>query len=281
MTAQLRTLDLADHRVAFTERPVGASERPPLVLLHGGAVNHRMWARQLDAFPGRRLIAPDARGHGGSSDATDPHRLCDDVVALLDALDVRRAVLIGLSMGGGTAVDTALEHPERVAGLVVSGAGTSEPDFTDPWTLDVLGAWQRAQGAQDLEAWIAAFMRFVAGPHRELTDVAPHVVDAIEGMVRDTLTTHLTVDAEGRPIPPHPPTPVADTWERLRDIDVPVLGVAGTDDSDDHRRMCRALTQAVKDGRYAEVPGAAHYPNVEHPDTFDAEVAAFLATHDL
>jgi len=61
-------------------------------------------------------------------------------------------VLVGLSMGGGTAVDTALEHPELVRALVVSGVGTSQPRFTDPWTLDVLTRWQAVLAASDAEA---------------------------------------------------------------------------------------------------------------------------------
>lgn len=91
-----------------------------------------MWTPQLDAFPERRIIAPDARGHGGSSDAEGPYRLADDVVVLMDALGLDRAVLAGVSMGGGTAVDVALEHPDRCAALVVTGTGTSEPGFADP-----------------------------------------------------------------------------------------------------------------------------------------------------
>jgi 3-oxoadipate enol-lactonase len=275
-----RTLDLDTLQVAFLDQEPTASG-PPIVLLHGGGLDHRMWATQLDAFPGRRVIVPDARGHGWSRSPEAGHRLCDDVVALLDALEIPRAVLVGLSMGGGTAVDVALEHPQRVSGIVVSGTGTSEPDFRDPWVLDLLTTWQRTQEAGDAEGWIAAFLRFVPGPHRELTDVDPEIARQVEQMVRDTLANHLVLDDAGVPVPPVPPTPVADTWPRLPDIDVPVLAVVGGVDGDDHLRMGRTLADSVQRGRLVVVDDTAHYPNMERPEVFNAAVAEFLATWRL
>src|SRR5690625_4540210 len=122
---------------------------------------------------------------------TVPHRLADDVVRLLDALEFDRAVLAGVSMGGGTAVDTALEHPDRVAGLVVSGTGTSEPQFSDPWTLSTLAEWNAAQERGDLEGWIDAFMRLGAGPGRTADDIAPGVWQLVETMRSEEHTSEL------------------------------------------------------------------------------------------
>jgi 3-oxoadipate enol-lactonase len=275
-----RSLDLDTMQVAFVDQEP-AAPGSPIVLLHGGAVDHRMWAAQLGAFPGRRVIAPDARGHGWSRSPNTSHRLCDDVVALLDALDIDKAVLVGLSMGGGTAVDVALEYPDRVAGVVVSGTGTSEPDFRDPWVLDLLATWQRTQEAGDAEGWIETFMRFVPGPHRELTDVDPEVTRQVEQMVRDTLAHHLVLDEAGMPVSPVPSTPVADTWARLPEIGVPVLAVVGGVDGDDHRRMGRSLADSVQHGRLVIVDDTAHYPNMERPAVFNAAVAEHLATWQL
>lgn len=272
--------DLRDHRVAYLDRRPDAIG-VPLVLLHGGAVDHRMWLPQLDAFGDRRVIAPDARGHGATSKASASHRLCDDVVALLDALDIDRAVLIGISMGGGTAVDTALEHPDRVAGVVASGTGTSEPQFTEPWALEVFGEWQRAEAAGDADAWIAAFMRFVPGPHRSADEVDPDVMRLIETMARELLATHVTIDENGAPVPPVRPTPVTDTWARLSGITCPVLGIAGAVDGSDHVAMVRRLAESVPDGTYASVAGSAHYPNLENPREFNAVIESFLRERSL
>ena len=276
----LRYLGLDSMEVAFVDHDPTAPG-PPIVLLHGGAVDHRMWAAQLGTFPGRRVLVPDARGHGWSRSPDTGYRFCDDVVALLDALGIAEAVLVGLSMGGGTAVDVALEYPDRVTGIVVSGTGTSEPDFRDPWVLDLLATWQRTQEAGDAEGWIEAFMRFVPGPRRRLDDVDAEVAGQVEQMVRDTLAHHLVLDESGMPVPPAPPTPVADTWARLPEIGVPVLAVVGGLDGDDHQRMGRTLAESVQHGRLVTIDGTAHYPNVERPDAFNAAVAEHLATSKL
>lgn len=278
--AQPRTVDTRTLRTAYVDRGARAPGTP-LLLLHGGGLDRRMWADQLAAFPGRRVVVPDARGHGGSGAADAPHRLCDDLVALLDELGIDRAILVGLSMGAGTAVDVALEHPGRVAGVVVSGAGTSEPDFCDPWVLDVLATWQRTQAAADAEGWIEAFLRFLPGPHRAMADVDPEVRRRVEQMVRDTLAQHLTTDASGTPVPPTPPTPVADTWARLPGLALPVLAVVGALDADDHLRMARTLAETVPDGRVVSIDGTAHYPNLERVAEFNAAVAEFLAARGL
>lgn len=270
--SSLRTLDLASMQVAYVEHGP-ATDATPLVLLHGGALDHRMWTPQLGAFPGRRVIAPDARGHGRSSRQHAPYRPCDDVVALLDALDIPRAVLVGLSMGGSTAVDVALEHPGRVAGLVVVGAGTSEPDFQDPWTLDIMATWQRTQAAGDMEGWIEAFLRFLPGPHRRMHEVDQEVARLLDRMVRDTLTAQLVVDETGTPRPPVPPTPVRDTWGRLPGIEVPVLAVVGALDADDHLRMAKTVAESVRHGELVRIDGAAHYPNLERPEEFNSALA--------
>lgn len=276
----MQCLDLPDHRIAYAEAPAPGAGATPLVLLHGGAVDHRMWAAQLSSFDERHVIAPDARGHGDSSDANAPYRLADDVVALLDALDIESAVLVGVSMGGGTAVDVALEHPGRVAALVVSGTGTSEPVFTDPWCLDTFARWKSAEQQGDLEAWIDAFMAFTAGPGRVREDVEATVWELVEAMARDTVAGHLRVDAQGVPIPPEPPTAVTETWERLPTLSIPVLAACGAQDGADHLRMGKRLASEVQNGAFVTTPGA-HYPNLEDPATFDAAVRDFLARHGL
>lgn len=257
------------------EDPATGSDAPTLLFLHGGGVDHRMWQPQLDAFPTCRRIALDARAHGQSSTPTKPYRLVDDVVAVLDALDLDRVVVVGLSMGGGTAVDLAVERPDRVEALVVSGTGTSAPDFRDPWVLETFGMWQTAVEQQDPEMWIEAFHRFLPGPHRRLEDVDPEVLRTNDVMVRETLDTHvLPVFASGSV--PVEPTPIDDVNARRSEISAPVLTITGALDSNDNHRLARELLDSVTDGREVVVPGTAHYPNLERPDVFNEAVAHVL-----
>ncbi|CAM5513519.1 hydrolase [Streptomyces spiroverticillatus] len=243
---------------------------PAVVLLHGGFVDHRMWHAQIPALARtHRVIAPDARGHGDSSVAKAPFRPADDVAALMRHLGVGPAVLVGLSMGGATAVDTALEHPTLVRALAVSGVGTSEPEWRDPWVLERQAEQVKALTAGDAARWVEEFTLFAAGPHRSLDDVDPDVVQLLREMQTYTISKHTGAEPDHR-------VPVTDTWARAAGVDVPVLALNGALDSDDHLEMADRLARTVRDGRTLRIEGTAHYPNMERPDLFNAHLADFL-----
>jgi 3-oxoadipate enol-lactonase len=242
---------------------VARGSGPPVVLLHGGALDHRLWEPQLDALAGtHRVVAPDLRGHGWSPTPHAPFRHADDVAALLRALDLGPATLVGISLGARTAVDVALEAPELVERLVVSGAGAGEPDFRDPWIHDLFAGRARAEQERDPHTWVEIALRLGFGPDRALTDVDPPVLDHVRAMTWTTLERHVS---DG---PPVRPTPVPDARARSRALRVPVLAVVGLLDAPDHRRLARELAAEVPDGRVVEIPGAAHYPNLEQPAAF-------------
>ncbi|WP_051855075.1 alpha/beta fold hydrolase [Streptomyces sp. NRRL B-1347] len=243
----------------------------PLVLLHGGFLDHRMWDDQIDVFARHhRVVAPDVRGHGQSANATRPFRQTDDLAALLRHLDAGPAVVVGLSMGAGIAVDTALEHPDLVKALVVCGAGTSEPEFRSPWVLAVQAEWARATAAGDAAAFVDATMLFAAGPHRALDDVDPDVVRRLREMTEQTVAKHSRAEAS-------PLVPVTDTWARAARLTLPLLAVTGDLDTSDNIGMAERLAHSVRHGRTATVPGTAHYPNMERPEVFNALLRDFLA----
>lgn len=243
----------------------------PLVLLHGGFLDHRMWDDQLRVFAERhRVIAPDARGHGRSPNATGPFRLTDDVAELLDGLGTGPAVLAGVSMGASTAVETALEHPSLVRAVVITGAGTGEPYFEDPWTLQALTAWHAAMAAGDLDGSVETFLRLGAGPYQGLDDVDPEVVRRLREMATGTMSKHSAGEAEWL-------VPVKGGWERVAEIAVPVLAVHGALDSPDHVAMAGRVVRTAPDARAVTIDGASHYPNLERPDAYNAALMEFLA----
>ncbi|MFF0744023.1 alpha/beta fold hydrolase [Streptomyces sp. NPDC004111] len=253
-----------------TGDPEQSCGRPPVVLLHGGFLDHRMWDDQVPALARHhRVIAPDARGHGGSALAHGPYRPADDVAALLRHLGTGPAALVGVSMGGATAVDTALEHPDLVRGLVVSGVGTSEPVWRDPWILDIQAEQMRAMGAGDPGAWIEAFLQFLPGPHRSLYEVDPEVVRRVREMTVRTVSRHSADEVPQL-------VPVTDTWARAAALAVPVFALNGALDSTDHQGMAQRLADSVADGSTAEVAGTGHYPNMERPEVFNVLLEDFL-----
>ena len=242
-----------------------------VVLLHGGALDLRMWDDQVPALAARyRVIRCDARGHGRSGTPTTPFRQCDDVAELLGHLGVERATLVGLSMGAGAATDTALEYPHLVSRLVVSGAGTNEPSFDDPWMKDVQRRMAEAQARLDAAAWIDLFLLMgVVGPYREPADVDPGVMARCREMITDTVRNHVRPDA----VAPHH---VQGSWERLGEIGVPALAVAGDVDAPDHIAMVERFAAAVPGARVVRIGGAAHMPNMERPADFNAALLEFL-----
>jgi pimeloyl-ACP methyl ester carboxylesterase len=248
-----------------------AGSGPAVVLLHSGGVDLRMWDDQMTALAAaHRVIRPDARGHGRSATPTEPFRQCDDIAELLDHLGVRQATLVGVSMGAGAAVDTALEHPALVAGLVVCGAGTNEPVFHDPWILEQQHRMAEAAARFDAPEWIETYLRvLVVGPHRRPDQVDPAVLARCREMVTDTVTRHVRPEAVA-------PTPVPGSWDRLGEIRVPALAIHGDLDVSDHIDMARRFAAAVPHAAAVEIRGTAHLPMMEDPATFNRVVLDFL-----
>ncbi|MEW2578898.1 alpha/beta fold hydrolase [Streptomyces syringium] len=263
--SDLRTFESHDGPLAY--RDTGSGQ--PLVLLHAGFLDHTMWDDQIPALARHhRVIAPDARGHGWSANASGPFRQADDVAALLRHLAVGPAVLVGVSMGANIAVDTTVEHPGLVRALVVSGGGTTAGPG-DPWTDALRAAQFAALGAGDIGGWLDTFTLSAAGPHRTPDDVHPHVVRRLREMAGRTLAKHTAGE-------PDFTVPVPDTATRVKEISVPVLALNGALDASDLIGMAEHVAGAATDGRVTAVEGAGHFPNMEQPDAFNQALEEFL-----
>ncbi|MGW0665355.1 alpha/beta fold hydrolase [Streptodolium elevatio] len=266
LSSELKWFTSDDGELAYRDEGAGH----PVVLLHAGYLTHEMWDAQVPALAAdHRVIAPDARGHGDSANASKPFRQTDDLAALLRHLDIGPAVLVGISMGAGIAVDTALEHPELAAGVVISGAGTSEPEYSDPWTLQIFTDQATAMATGDVEGWLSAALRSALGPTREFADMDAELMCRIREMTVRTVSKH-TMDEENVTVP------VTDTWSRASRITVPILAIHGALDSPDLIGMAERLVDNAPHGRSATIDGVAHYPNMERPDEFNALVREFL-----
>lgn len=106
---------------------------PPVVLLHGGGLDHTMWDPQVEALArSYRVIRFDARGHGRSTARMPPFSMTEDVRRVLDHLGVERAHLVGLSMGGGMAFDFATAYPARTITLTLVSTSGPPPGVPIP-----------------------------------------------------------------------------------------------------------------------------------------------------
>ncbi|MFE9774843.1 alpha/beta fold hydrolase [Streptomyces sp. NPDC005931] len=241
-----------------------------VVLLHSGFVDHRLFDDQIPALAAHyRVVAPDVRGHGFSANATAPFRWAEDLAALLRHLDAGPAVLVGVSMGGAIATDTVLEHPDLVRAVVVCGAATSEFEYDDAWYREIRAEYARTLGSGDLEGWLNAFLRVVAGPHRSLDDIDPQIPHRLREMALHTMSKHAPGEKDWH-------VPLTGTWDRVPQIDVPLLAVNGSLEPDDLTGAVRRLVAGVRDGRSVTMAGAGHYTNLEQPEVFNEILLDFL-----
>jgi pimeloyl-ACP methyl ester carboxylesterase len=268
MTAasELSVFASADGDIAYLDTGTG----DPVVLLHSGYVDHRLFEAQTPVLAAEhRVIAVDVRGHGWTANATKPFRWADDLADLLRHLDAGPAVLVGVSMGGAIAGDTAIEYPELVRGIVLSGASVSDFQYTHEATRKSVAESHRTLHSGDIEGWLKIFLRAVAGPFRSPDELDPRILDHLRDMALHTIAKHTPGERNWH-------VPMTDTWSRVPKIDVPVLTVNGTLDSPDLLADAELFAGTVRNGRSVLVEGTSHYPNLEKPEEFNAIVLDFL-----
>ena len=239
----------------------------PLVLLHGGNLDLRMWDQQFAQFAQEyRVIRYDARGFGRSGAWSAPYQAHEDLRALLDDLAIERAHLVGLSMGGRIALDFALENPERVGALVLAGPGLS--GFENPIPITerdwLLSIWETAQ----LGDAVGAAELWLESPY-----MAPAMSDPELAPLLRTLATEnsrVWVDEDTR-VPLSPPA-----IGRLEDVLAPTLLIVGSRDAPEIHRVAELLTAGIPGLRREVFEGSGHMINMERPDQFNRVVLDFL-----
>jgi 3-oxoadipate enol-lactonase len=240
----------------------------PIVLLHGGVLDCRMWDAEFERL-GRahRVIRYDARGHGRSAAATGDFGHHEDLHVLLAALSVPRATLVGLSLGARTAIDFALVHPAMVDALVLAAPGASGMELRDPVILEHTGAMVAAFRAGDRAGVVEAFLRaWVDGPRRRPDEVDPRVCERLRVMATDTIVDH-------------PPGPARELHaiDRLDELAAPILVLVGDLDASDIVHFADRLAAQAPQATKAVIAGAGHALCLERPDEFVAALDGFLA----
>ena len=267
-----RTIEVPGGRLEVHDFGAG----PAVVLLHAGIVDSWAWEPLtpllLDA--GYRVVAFDRRGTGGSTTEDVPYSNRADTIAVIDALDLGQAALVGNSIGGQVATDTAIEFPDRVAALVA--IGSIVPNWWPGMTAAeeaVEAELERVAESGDAQAIADADVRAgVDGPGQP-TDRVP---EDIRELVREMGLAIQTATADrgdpGSPIPLDPPAS-----ERLERLTMPVLAVCGALDFSYHVKSAEYLAANVTHGRVAILPDVAHLPGLEAPEELGALLVEFLA----
>ncbi len=248
---------------------------PPLVLIHAGIADLRAWDALVPLLvaAGHRVVRYDMRGHGRTTTEDVEFSNRADVLAVLDALGIGRAVLVGNSRGGQIAFDTAIESADRVVAVVGVGAGLGgfEGDATDDEAaaFDEMDALEEAD-PRDPDAIVDSDIRhWVNGPGQRSDRVSAAIHDAIRTMDRPQYEAG---HVEGRPIRLLPPA-----VERLADLRCPVLAIAGGLDFSDVAQTARHLEANAPDAQAVVLPHVAHMIGMEVPDELAEMIVDFVA----
>ena len=250
---------------------LGPSDGIPVILVHGHPFNRTLWAPQAQALAaaGHRVITPDLRGDGDSSVTPGKVLLADfadDIAALLDHLDIERAVVGGVSMGGQITMEFYRRHPRRARALVLSD--TSAPAETDEGRRfrnhladRLLAEGMDGYADEVIDKMLASYN--VAA----LPDVAAHVL----GMMRATDPRGAAAALRGRAERP-------DYRDTLAAVGVPTLIVVGADDVYTPVAEAEAISRLVPRATLNIIDGAGHLPGAEQPERFNTALLDFLRT---
>lgn len=241
---------------------------PVLLLLHGLGGSHDDWRRQVPEFARQyRVIAPDLRGFG-DSERREPFTVqqhARDVAALLDALGIDRAHVVGLSMGGAVAMELALAEPGRVAGLVLANTA---PEFE-------LSTWQRRY--MGFSRFLLALLFGVEGVARLFAAAvfpAPHQERLRRRLLeRASRTSRWVYISSLRSLV---------RWgaeDRLAAIASPTLVIGAEHDyTDIHEK--RRWAARIPGAQVVMLPGSRHRSELDAPAAFNEAVSRFLAGLD-
>lgn len=229
----------------------------PVLLLHAGVTDRRVWDLLVPLLaPSHRVIRFDSRGYGLSSRPKAPFSHVADAVSVLDAFEVERAHLVGLSQGGATALDTALAHPGRVATLSLVAPGLSGYDWPRlPGYEERMEAFTRGDLKGVLDGLVALWAPLSIG-HDDLA--VTMLSDALDFLLEEELEIE-----EPSAVP------------RLGEVAAPTLVVLGAEDIDVITAIGDLLAGEIPGARRVVLAGADHILPLRVP----GELAALLADH--
>ncbi len=247
---------------------IDGPEGAPWITFSTGISNDTsMWDGHVAGLADRyRLLRYDSRGHGASEATAGAYtfeQLTGDVLGLWDALGIERSHLVGIGLGGMTAMALALDHPERVSALVAAACRAAlTPDYEAIWPPMIETA--RASGIEAIVERTAR--RWFPEPFREAN---PETMKKVRTMIRRTsldgylgcIAALLTLDLGGR----------------VQDLAVPTLFVSGAEDFfGGPPEMMGELAETVAGARHVTLPGAGHICNIANPQGFTLALGEFF-----
>ena len=243
----------------------GPANAPAVVFLHGAFMDKGSWDQEFPVFARDfRVVRYDIRPFGESTLPDKAYSVPDDLLRLLDQLKIDRAFLIGHSFGGALAIDFALLHPERVAGLVLAAA--SPNGFVGPEDERKAAAAVFAAVKNGNDAIVSAWL---AHPIWSVSRTRPEVLKALDAMTRRNLAPFRMTFAPYIPVTP----PAVD---RLGSITAPTLVLIGDRDTPGNRQGAELVAAKVPGATLRVIAGADHGLPVGWSDELTAASVGFI-----
>lgn len=241
-----------------------------ILMIHAGICDHRMWDAQIAYFSQEyQVIVFDTHGFGKSGVPTESFAFHTDIIALLDAFNIKQIWIMAASLGGAIAFDVALMHPERVKGLILSAPAIAGYTYTgDDHPLKA--KINEADDANDL-ALISELeiQMWFDGNGRTASDMDQQMRDLVIEMNLIALQTDESFwDLEIEIEPP--------ALERLADITMPLLITYGDLDIAPSLERVDLIMDGVPHAQKVLISNTAHLPNMEQADKFNQIVETFL-----
>ena len=249
-----------------------AGQGIPFIMIHAGVADSRQWNNEFAFFAQNyQVVRYDMRGYGKSEPVDGEFNHMDDLVAVLNALRLHEPIVVmGCSMGGGLAMDFALTHPSRVRALIMVGSGPSGLELDVPAPPKFAEAEKAFEaGDLDLVCEIETQIWF-DGTGRTPEQVNPSMRKLLYEMNRQALAHE--VKQLGKRLPNTP----APTFGRISDLKIPVLIIIGSHDNPYILAAADYMVERIPSAQKVIIEDAAHLPNMDQPEEFQAIVTNFL-----
>jgi pimeloyl-ACP methyl ester carboxylesterase len=238
-----------------------------VVLIHGFTLDTRMWDDQFLTLARHfRVIRYELRGFGRSSLPTEEsYSHIEDLRGLLDHLGVAQAALVGLSKGGGVALDFALSYPQHTRALALIDTILGGHAWSDEGSARDALVWQEARRGGIPAAKASWLIHPLFAPAMRQPEVAARLAQIINDysgwhFVNDNPEQHLPSPAIGQ----------------LHTLTMPLLVIVGEYDLPDFRHIAAQIGQHAPDAHSLVVPGAGHMANMEAPEVVNGALLEFL-----
>lgn len=230
-----------------------------VVFIHGFTLDHRMWNEQVKYFSKNyQTLTYDMRGFGKSPLPNEPYSHANDLSRLLMDLKIKKAHIVGLSLGGEVAIDFVLTYPEFVSSLIVADTSLGGYKSTVDWRT-----YAKEQGIENAKKnWLN---HEVFGTTRENSTV----LKELEAMVSDYSGWHWLNKDTREKLP-------ASALSRLQEILVPTLIITGENDLPYFQVIAELLHKGIKNSQKKVIMNAGHMSNMEKPEEFNKAVGSFV-----